>query len=456
MELSLFVGGKSIPLRDLSPEAWHYLVGSSTRHAGIADLYRAVPWLFRGVVLRAQTIATLPFAIWRGEEKIDDSSNWRNAVGFLSDPVRLLWHIEASLTLTGCAYLFRERNRMRTLQLRPLSPLSVHPVLDVEHGLTGFTRVIAGTSNPLAVEDVIYFWLPDPFVEIGPPTSSPAQSALSAARVLFNLDEFVAKFFERGAIKATLLTVEGNPPLAEREKLKSWWQRLFDGIRNAWQTEVVSAAVKPVIVGEGIQELENETISNAKREAIATALGIPHSVLFSNAANYAVSQEDNLHFYSKTIVPEAQFIAGVLNTQVFQPLGLTFRFAPETLDVFQEDENQRATALVNLTSAGVPLGMALQILGFELPEPYTYNDLNASTVVEDSATDSAAMRADLQRWQRKALSRHKQQRKLPTDFVSAAIPAARRAAIGGALESAQDADDIRSVFRDVLNWVGYP
>ena len=371
----LFDGQKSVNINSLPESAWTYLTGGASGGEKKAqDFYRAVPWLSRGVALRAATLAGLPFALNEGDDEYDESGAWENKVGFLPNPQRLLYLVEASLTLLARAYLFRAYNMIKTLELRYLVPSTVTPKLSRD-GLEGFRRQLGNETLELEPEDIVHFWSPDPFIEIGPGQNSPATAALAAAGVLYNVDQFAATFFERGMIKATLLTTEGTTAEPERKKLKAWWRRVFSGLDNAWQTEVVNAEVKPVQIGEGVQELSNVQLTAEKREDIATALGIPQTLLFSNAANYATAQEDRLSFYKETIVPESDFIAGVLNEQIFEPMGLRWKFLPETLDVFQADEQQRSTAFVNYTNAGLPVEVVGPMLGLELPEGVTWESL---------------------------------------------------------------------------------
>jgi hypothetical protein len=62
------------------------------------------------------------------------------------------------------------------------------------------------------------------------------------------MDAYTKAYFDRGAIRATLLTYDGPPPSeADRAKLKGWWQKAVGGIRNAFAAEVVNAAIKPVV-----------------------------------------------------------------------------------------------------------------------------------------------------------------------------------------------------------------
>jgi len=348
--------------------------------ANVNTYYTRTPWLFRGIELRANAVGAMPFRIMRGDVEVDNSEKWTNAVGFLPDPGSLLWLTEAALCLWGMAYYWREKNRVKGLPLRYIVPSTIEPVITETAGLTGFWRTPGATRKWATTDDVVYLWKPDPYVEIGPPQSSPVMAAMSAAGVLFNIDAFAAAFFQRGAIKATMLTVEGNPAEPEKDRLKDWWKRAVGGINNAFNANVFSMSVKPVTVGEGLESLTNSVLTADKRADVATALGIPQTILFSADAGGlgggGVVRQDDVHFYDKTVVPECRFIAGVLNTQIFAPLGLRLAFMPETLDVFQADENNRAAAFAAYVGAGLPKSLTAEMLGLELPEGWEYADLD--------------------------------------------------------------------------------
>ena len=376
---------KSIDLPQYPDEAWNWLTGKpDADKAGVEQYFKAIPWLFRGVQLRAQAVANMPFALVKdsggGGKDFDHSQEWENKVGFLPNPSDLLWLIEAALTLTGKCYLWRKFQGMQTLGLRYILPTSVtwEPVKDV-NGVVQFDKAnnkpkvtwerdLGQGPKPIPDGSIVYLWAPDPYVEFGEPTTCPAVAALMAAGVLANMDEFIANFFRRGAIKATVFMAE-NMPKGEAEKLETWFKHFVSGVRNAFTTKVFNAGkMEPMVIGDGVSELENIELNKEKREDIATALGIPQSILFSNAANFATAQQDELNFLKTNVVPEAQWIAAVLTEQVFKPLGLRMEIRHETLDAFQEDENERAQAVKLYTDAGFPLLMACDILGVELTD----------------------------------------------------------------------------------------
>jgi hypothetical protein len=147
---------------------------------------------------------------------------------------------------------------------------------------------------------------------------------------------------------------------------------VVSGVKNAWSANVAGThEITPIVIGSGIDELSNNTLTMEKREDIATALGVPHSLVLSNAANFATAEADRLNFYETTILPEATLIAESLNRQLFHPLGLNFTFKPSEMSIYQEDEEQRAVAFKTYVDAGILPSIVAQMLGLNLPEGIT-------------------------------------------------------------------------------------
>ena len=205
-------------------------------------------------------------------------------------------------------------------------------------------------------------------------------------------------------------------------------------------------------------------------------------MLFSQAANFATAREDKKQFYEQTIIPEAELIEEVLNEQVFEPSGYQFKFTPQSLDVFQEEEKDRATAFVNYAQFIKP-SVTAGMLGLDLPEGTDMDEIDRTwldirtrsdvrfgqTVSPDRDRDMPAAKnaevddlgQDLERWQRKSLKRVKQHGKAACAFESEAIPAVLAAAIEGALETvggsqAEMAVAVKGIFGDALRWERYP
>lgn len=482
--ISVKASTKGVSINNLPKEAWTILSGGEATDKR-AELYRLVWALYRGVEIRRNALASMPFAIYKGKREFDTSGEYQNKTGLMPNPARVFGMLEMALTIWSYAYFEIGRNMVnRPKDLYYLLPSSVHPIMDEANGLTGFERRLANRTVKFSPDEVLYFWGADPYVEFGPPRSSPVQAASAAAGVMLNIDQFAATFFERGAIKGTMLAVDGNPPPAEKERIKSWWQRMFGrGNKTAWGEAVINAkSVTPVVVGEGLESLANKDLTQEKREAVASALGIPHSMLFSNASNYATAQEDKLTFYESTIIPECRFIESVLNEQLFTPLGLRFKFTEENLDVFQEDENERSAAaktfldLMNeCPTYEVFMGICATY-GFEIaPELekaaqafYSQKQERAEAVQQNvnnpqppqleqagnPAQEANEEREELRKWERKQIKHAKAGKAGAVTFESAVIPLSLQGAIAGALEGAKSEKEIHAIFESV--WRGYP
>lgn len=390
---------KALPLNALPPEAWSIIGGNETTNAQeVRDVYAAVPTVFRGVDIRANAYNKVPWQITRMRGNSDEPL-WERGT---AAPTELEWcsNLPQLLKLTGAskalvsqAFWFIERNRARPLSVRWWSPLATKAVWDERAGLTHYERNVGmGGLQRFELEDVCYIWDVHPLHETQP-KPSPAQAALAAANVLYSVDKLAANYFERGAIRATLLAVSGATTTEEKERLKTWWGRVTSGVKNAFTTHVINSdAVNPVQIGDGLSELNSAELTADKRQDIAIALGVPHSMLFADAANYATAQQDELNFYNSTIIPDITDVADQLNTQLFHRYGYHFEWLPETMDVYQEDENQRAQAFAQYTTAGLPLSLAAEMLGLELPAGWEYADLDVEpepqtiTVIPGQAT----------------------------------------------------------------------
>jgi HK97 family phage portal protein len=339
-------------------------------------LASAVPWLYRAVDLRAMAVSATPF---------DITDRNGNVVEVFDDLPSLLRNVEAALTIYGYAYLFVERSARRVLGLRWLAPQSVRPIVDTVNGLTGFDRNLGRSSIKLTLDDVVYFWRYNPHAEMAP-GPSPVQAALEASGITYNANRFITMFFERGAIGATLLTVEGNPPEADLKRLEAWWRRLLSGVRNAFSAAAIRAGVKPVQVGYPLDQMDIETLFGEVRGQICAALGIPQTMM-EDAANYATAAEHRRSFYSETVFPECQLIETEINKQLLNKIGLKLTFHPEQMEIFQQDESTKAASVVDLVSAGImTIDEARQWMGLES---------QAESQSPESVTEMAVQKARL-------------------------------------------------------------
>jgi hypothetical protein len=363
--------------------------GDDERRKGVDAYYAAVPWLFRGVKSRSTDVSHVPFALVLGDEAVATSDKWqpdalptavKRDIEFLHNPRKLFAQLEQSLTMCARAYILLTTNPSGYIKsARYLNPYTVTPInkKDENGNETGeiekYERRVGNRKLDLKPENVVAIYDPDYLTETGAGTS-PAKVALAASGVLFNADVFIANYFERGAIKATILSAD-TPDQGEAKALQAWFSDVIGGIKNAWSAKVMRAKiVTPIVIGEGLEGLQNTDLTKEKRQDIATALGIPESRMWSAAANYATRSEDEVAYYRGTIIPECDLITEAFNEQVFNEFHhleqYRLEFKPEGLDIFQEDETARAGSLGQLVSAlQDPISeIAMVILGYEIDD----------------------------------------------------------------------------------------
>ena len=333
-----------------------------------ALLFSKVPWLYRGVRDRSNCVGHMPFKIELNGEEVED-----DAVPFLDEPTVLFAKLETSLCLTGKAYAKLEVNSSGYIQaLRYLVPTTITEHYDKLGVCDYYERTIKGVKYQIPPTEMLAIYDPDWTTENGPGKSSAARAALTSAGVLYHTDLFITRYFQRGAIKATVLTTLGFSE-TEAKRLQHWWDTVVAGVKNAWAAVVLKGeGVKPVVIGEGLESLQNETLTAERRQNIATALGIPESRMWSAAANYATAEQDTKNYYLSTIIPECELIAEAINAQVFTAEhnleGYELEFQSETLDIFQAEAGEQAGALQALVTAGFPLLMAADLVGIDLTD----------------------------------------------------------------------------------------
>lgn len=432
--------------------------------------YDKVAWVRRCVDLRANALSSIPIRITRqgGTDEVD----WP----FADALPALLWLASASLQVYGASYWVRSKNAFDIEKgYRWLVPTTITPKTDPEKGLLYFERRLPNTLRRLAIEDVVYIWTPSLVSEAGPGKGW-VTTALTAAGLAQHADTFAADFFQRGAIPAVILSVEGVPPAAELDRLTSWWKRLVGGNKGAWETVAVRASVKPQVIGYPTKDLAMQELVLLARQQIATAAGVPQTML-EDAANYATASEHHQAFYEETVVPEAVLIRDALNAQIFHPQGLELALDWQSLDIFQVDEGERSASLLRLTQAEVPLPLAMEMLGFDLPNGMTYEQFRAALETdrvrrfqeqqelmrqkqpveveeprlgpppaEGPVLEMRAVRDELDRWKRKALSALKAGESPDVPFETDVVPGDEQKALHGALAAATDAEEVKAAF----------
>ena len=457
------MGLKNIPIEAFPAQYWRFLEGKSDENGtlSVAKAYKSVPVLHRAIDIRAKAISSLPYLLMRGEE---DVSTQPDVELFMRKLRPLLMSVEMNLCIYGSAYLLIERNKYGLNgKLRSLLPLSIKPVYDVNKGLTGFERVIKNEKMFIPLTDIIYFWMPNHEFETGPGIA-PGEVALSSASTLFFLDTFLENFWKRGAIKATLLSVSGPTQQAEMEKLENWWKRFMSGVKNAFNTVAIRGDIKPIIVGDTLKDTVNPELTQQARTDTLTALGVPHSLVLSNAATYATAKVDTLSFYENTVVPQAVMICDALNEQLLDKVNIRMVPRPDKLETYQRDELDKAQGLMTLVGTPIlTVDEARDMMGYgplanvEMqPEP-TDLTTETNTIPESGAASDAVnvetanpksiTKIDLDRWKSKSIKSLRAGRTADVKFDSDEISFSDKYHLKNMLFDVNDIESIHQVFQ---------
>jgi hypothetical protein len=368
------------------------------------NLRKAVPWMAKAVDMTANAISALPFDIVDDSGKVYDSStDWKNKTGGIESPETLFYMLASSLCF-GRAYLIPETMKTSIVNLQYCAPHTINEDINGD-GLQSFKRTTdqGRVSKYYPVDKgepvLMYFWLPDSDVEIGPALTYPAGTALMATNLLFSMDGTLQTYAERGFIPPTVLGAKGMPSNTEREKAESWWDRFLRGRTGQLAKIINTEALSVVKVGAGLEDIRGAYGELTKQaiESIATAFGIPSGVFMSDMAFATeIKHLTKIWYTTGTFVKIYKTIETGFNEQLFNQWGLHLKFKPDAIDAMQEEENERANAFSVYVHAGVRPSVAAQLLGIELPEGIDYAmldaDLDAKEAREQKLAEAQAAR----------------------------------------------------------------
>ena len=325
--------------------------GATTRGSVLKAI---VPWLAKAVAMTSNAVSGLPFEIVnQSGDVIDTSTDWSNALGGIESPRRLMSLIAGALC-GGSAYLIPVRTSRRLVSLQYVAPHTIEPYITY-NGLEYFNRTTdKGQFVKMSPDELIYFWLPDSDVEIGRPLTSPMSSALIASELLASMSSTMKIYGDRGFVPAYIGSVKGMPSKDEKQKAENYLTRFLRGAYDSVVKLINSESMSLIRVGAGMEELKGAytEIQQQAIEDIGTAFGIP-AALFMSDKSFA-SEVDSLTrtwYETGTFVTIYQTIEETFNAQLFKQYGARMQFKPETLSVFQDDENERAGAVTSYTNA---------------------------------------------------------------------------------------------------------
>ena len=128
-------------------------------------------------------------------------------------------------------------------------------------------------------------------------------------------------------------------------------------------------------------------------------------------------------------------------------MGLRMEFAFDEMDIFQEDETQRAQAFSLYVEAGVNPMVAKEMLGIESNTDIPFMAPQPEPIETEKPLDvTVDVTAEFEKWERKALKRIKDGKSADCQFDSELIPLAIQDEIHAALKLCVEPDEVKRVF----------
>ena len=412
------------------------------------NAFAMVPLIFRAVRYRCNALSSVPMQVVRGENEVD----WPFPVNLEN----LIWKTEASMLLEGAAYWLKETNKVRPTDLMFLNPTTIEVEYDDIQGWTFKQQTNIGTAGPWSDEEIVYFREYDPAQDTHPGVAA-TKVALVDSRLLHYTSRFASYFFEGGAQPITILGLENNVSDTERERVETMIGKTMRGIKNAFRVIGLRTEINPHTLTPPISDLAMPELNDQARQNIADAFDIPIPLL-ENPANRSVTEELRLSFWQDTMLPRGKMISGVINDQLLKPIGFELKMNFNEMDIFQEDEAERAGSLRDLVDSKFPLDLAAEVLGYDLDDEQ-WERLRASMEKEpepEPGSDNGnMMRKELRRWERSVIKQLKQGKAI-AEVESDIIPASMLGAISGSLDGVSDVREVGPIFANAIRWSDYP
>lgn len=393
----------------------------------VAAAYSNVPMIYRAVKMRCDALSSVPIRIYKNDNEVD----WP----FPCDMRDLIWRVEADLLGAGVSTVLKLRNRVRVLDLQRLNPFTVAIHYDNANGLT-FSQ--AGKVWPES--DMVYI---KEFSYSDDLTSgiSTVQACLNDAGLMNYQTRFASRFFEAGAMPIVLVSADGLIE-DEKQRIQNFFSKLASGVGNAWRVLATRTKLTPEVVSQDLDKMTMPELYAQATKNIANAFGIPVN-MFSGDDNYASADSHRMRFWQDTVRPRGRLVEAALNRQVLEPMGLRMEFAFDEMDIFQEDEAQRAQAFSIYVNAGVNPMVAKDMLGIESNTDLPFMAPQPESIETEKPLD---VTAEFEKWERKALKRLKDGKSADCQFDSELIPLAIQDEIHAALKLCIEADEVRRVF----------
>jgi HK97 family phage portal protein len=319
--------------------------------------YNNVGFFRRAVDIRRNGFSNMPFDFLRGSEKVADETDINdNTLDLVIDVFDILPVWATDIDLYGAAYgiLLTDEFGLTGDGWVRIHPKRVQPIYGKDGmvqswQVTAYNRVLT-----LPFERLLWLWQPNQTSDRG--HGEPlAKAALVAAGILNHAGEFQSAFFEQGALSPTLVSIKDfyKKKPSDQNRIRDFFRRVMGGTNKAHQIHPIDGDTNVNTLQQPLKDMALSEISERQEKTISATLGVPLSLIMSNAANYATATQDDFNFYDKAVSPHAKMIADQMNVKLFEPLGYRLQYVPKRLDAYQAIELEKSETLNGMLDRNV-------------------------------------------------------------------------------------------------------
>ncbi|KKN37327.1 hypothetical protein LCGC14_0764700 [marine sediment metagenome] len=328
-------------------------------------------WVYACVFTIANTIASLPFRVFKVTQTRDGAVKREITSGAVIDLIRrpsiddpnMTWYnlIEftmASLELAGNAYWLHEGEQIPT-ELIPLIASRVQALPGKERFIDGYRYVIPGKSqaiDPYKPEIISHFKYMNPAGNIyGIPSLAPGR---------FSVDNFSSmlqtnmNIFKNGALTDIFLKTDRSLSDKAYNRLLHFFKKRHVGLKKAHKPGVLEEGLDIKEIRKNLRELEYIKGNMITREEICAAFGVPPLLVgILDKATYSNYKESVKVLYNLSIIPKINRIQPIINNTVISKFGsdLVGEFDLSEVEALKEDEKEKSEIAKNFFSMGVPM-----------------------------------------------------------------------------------------------------
>ncbi len=305
-------------------------------------LYARVAWTFWASNLRANAVIKAPYKIYTAESDEDTKDN--EVETFDLDLADMLWAVQMWLQLHGAAYVLKRENRagIQGLQVLNANTMSIEK-FDAD-GPTVFKQKVGSKQKLYSADQILYFHTFNPKNDLGPgvPAGDVAQKP---GELVAESNAWAAKFFANGAIPAVFLTTDSPVSKEAAKEVESRWNRIMQGVRNAFKTKVLPSGLVPTVIGQPIQDLAMPELAKSSKEQILASHGIPIGYA-EPKTNRAERQALHFELWTDWVIPEAEhYLQPVIDEQLLAEFGFRIGWDWSSVEAIQNAELEKAESM---------------------------------------------------------------------------------------------------------------